>query len=78
VAGSRVSGTVWFMPELRASQDTKSYAITWVEDSGWVATCSEYPSLSYVGGDDPSAALDGLLTLVMSSRLDEAATVRSI
>ena len=55
----------------------EAYRVRWSrEDQGWVATCDAYPSLSYVSETGPGTALNGLLDIVLSENLSQAAARR--
>jgi len=60
------------MSTTSAKQEERTYKVLWsVEDEQWVATCDQFASLSWID-DSPSAALDGLLVLLLEIDLDIA------
>jgi hypothetical protein len=48
---------------------TRTYRVVWSSESNdWIATCDQFPSLSWLD-DSPSSALDGLLTLLVATAI---------
>ena len=72
MASSSFVVTVETMSTTSAKQEERTYKVLWsVEDEQWVATCDQFASLSWFD-DSPSAALDGLLVLLLEIDLDIA------
>lgn len=45
--------------------ESRTFSVAWsVLDDEWVATCNQFPSLSWLA-ESPGEALDGLLTLLI-------------
>ena len=55
--------------EVHPSTRTRIFHVRWSpENDEWVATCDQFPSLSWLE-ESPSAALDGLLTLLIAAEV---------